>query len=230
MEDKRLFRVKRTELEMVKDRGFDTKNAHLYTRNGRELSYDADEILSLKSHDEFLDWLQGDFVKLTDLTTLYTNENNEQLLVFYITSSGKQAGKPDLKLVNEVLQKNAEIPVKNRITNMIIISSNGISPSTLTTMQQQHRMYNMQFFKYSELAFNPMKHVLAPLSTTIRKDVPEWEKYEGINSNKLPVTRDKDALVKWYNASLGDVVECEVMGLTFDTGYSYRVVRRTNKK
>jgi len=225
---RRLFRIKRIEGEMMKDRGYSLDEVNLFKT---DLNFTMPVSLSFLQDpfypfEQFLEYRQKNnvFQVRQEFSSIYVNRANGQIiLVLYLNNEpGKAVSAENFKIVHYFISKQYH--------NMVLITETGLGPDSLNFIRQNPN-YNFEVFLDRELAFNPLKHSLAPI--VIRyipaEQVPEWAKSEGLESEvqRLPMMLDIDPIAKWYGAKPYDVFQTYLLGTEHDMIGYYRIVRQT---
>jgi len=236
---RRLFLMKRTEVEMITQRGFNIQNAYMISRADSnypvtDLSLFLDPTLGMDTFGEesegmpfFLAMLQhrqqtGLFQSRSEFSSVYySSDQQRRIVVLYLDNE------PD-KNVSKKYFEIVDFFVTQQFHEIILVTTTGLN-ADLSNRVRRMPNYKVEVFLDTELAFNRTKHSYAPISI---RHIPnaqkaEWSKQEGLRPEKLPMMLDADMVAKWYGASPLDVFQVELLGSTTDTvGYS-RIVRMT---
>lgn len=238
---RRLFLMKRTEVEMVQQRGFNIEQVYMFSTSGNypvmDLSFILDPTLGMlpgEAPEEsayFLEMLQrrqqtGLFQTRQEFSSIYyTSDLQRRLAVFYLNNEpGKHVSKQYFSIVDTFITQHFK--------EMILVTTTGLNHKLSTRVCTRMPGYKVEVFLDAELAFNHTKHAYAPINVNHvkSKDVAEWGRQEGVQPEKLPMMLDTDIIAKWFGATPMDVFQMELMGATTDTiGYN-RIVRMTPAK
>lgn len=213
MEDvKVLFKVKKTQLEMMVDRGF-----HIF--EGPDLIFNT-----VKTARDFVNLygLKYDGKIITNknfLSSIYKNGSGGVIKVFYhdVDSGSKQIGDT---ATNEWLKEcDGDTPC----TEIIVITNQ--SPSTNSEKRiSQTPALRLAFFMYNELWYNPTKNILVPKHTLIKRC--DFEEF--VDPGSLPRISMNDPIAKYYGARNGEIFKIEsntyLYGSVIKSSISYRVV------
>lgn len=224
---RKLFRIKRVEGEMMKDRGYSLTEVYLLSSDRNFRQVDLSGLQNPNSSLEtLLQYRQQNAILQSrqEFSSIYVDrKQNKMILVLYLSNDpGKAVGKKYFKFVLEFISTQ-------QYHNIILITETGLNANS-SNIVRQFIGYNIEVFKDIELAFNPLKHSLAPISIIHipGKQVQEWSKSEDINQpEKLPMMLDIDPIAKWYGASPYDVFQHELLGIENDKIGFYRIVRQT---
>nr|WIL04580.1 DNA-directed RNA polymerase subunit [Cedratvirus duvanny] len=190
-----LYRVKRTELEMMQTRGYDVSAVRAL------LKYKPDEFVKYYSAQ-----MQKTGKNIYDLlSSLYVNPQGEYIYVFYSPEKDKATGK---SIVTEVLNDINELRKTYNVHHAVIISAKGLSPEANSLMGRLP-LYYIQSFTYSSLLWNITRHVLVdPHTLMTDKEVEEFLKENRyISLDKMPIIKDTDAIAKFLGAVPGQVIK-----------------------
>ena len=191
-----LLDVKRTQLEMVKDRGYDIS--------------DEEDIFEMENEDQMkVFYSEQQVFDIFTLSKLYFNDTeNEYTYIYYVH--------PDVDFVKDVFRKIMieVINIRNKfnieLKNIIIITTK-IDNSNFVKMKTEFANFNFQTFNYDELFVNITKHSLQPkevrkLSEREQKTFLEDSR---IKKSQLPVIKLNDPMSKYYGWKKGDVIKVE---------------------
>ncbi|SPN79265.1 RNA polymerase II RPB5 subunit [Brazilian cedratvirus IHUMI] len=213
----KLYRVKRTELEMMQARGYDIS---------------AVAVLLKYSMEEFAKYYTGQMQKTGKniydlLSSLYVNSAGQYIYVFYSPEKDKATGKA---IVTEVLNDINELRKSYNLDHAVIISAKGLSPEANSLMGRLP-LYYIQSFTYSSLLWNITRHVLVdPHTLMTDKEVEEFlQKNRYISLDKMPIIKDTDAIAKFLGATPGQVIRIrrritEYLSMS-NVGLFYRYVK-----
>src|SRR5579875_49407 len=233
---RRLFKVKQTEGEMMKERGYRLDRVHQMTIQNNNISFYTlinPEFYNLDyTFDKFLEFRSTSnlFRSRLEFSCLYESPNDPQdrVIVLYITNQpSKKSSKEDINILFYFIKdQNPD----NKVKHFILISETGIQPTQMTTINNQISGYNIEIFRDENLAFNYSKHAYCPIDVKLvkNKDVKKWEEEEGLVSSQLPLILDTDPLSLWYNAKSLDVFQTRILGMETDEAIYYRIVRKNN--
>jgi len=229
---RKLFKVKKTEGEMMKLRGYDLNVVNLLTIEPK---------ISFMPID--MNWLQEPYLQFSDIlkirednnifknrqefSSVYMNKATEdKILVLYLGNEpGKQVGTDDFKLFLLFLSLK-------QYHHIIIITETGLNPDKKNYIKTQiGNNYNIEIFFDHELAFNKLKHAYNPLEIVYIPNTDgkpgKYAAKEGLQLNKLPMMLEDDIKAKMYNSKPQGLFMLIQMGLNTETSVMYRLVRQT---
>lgn len=180
------FRVRKTVLEMLKDRGYST------------------ESYSMKSFDQFCDHFPNCIKDTTNLRMVVHKDDSDgktmTILVFF-TEEEKMSLK-SLKILLENI-------VKEGILNLVIVLREGISPAA-KKFAQECESISITTFMEKDLLFNVTHHRLVPKHRIISEsEKQQLLKDKMIKENAMPKILISDPIAKYFGAQRGDVLEIE---------------------
>ena len=228
---RRLYTVKRTEVELVRDRGWDPAYGLRFQLTKDEirtqqLNYN---IFHEKTFDEFLLYRQenGLFPTRESFSTIYIHPSNHdhRLLVMYLNSAPmKQVAKDNISALQTFV-------ATGQFRNIIVISENGLLSAIAFHIQNEISNIAFTIYKDIDLAYNPTKHALAPIQVNYihPHQVPEFEKEEGLMRKQLPLILNTDPISKWYGAQEAGVFMEMLVGTETNFAIFYRNVRDPSK-
>jgi|DewCreStandDraft_4_1066084.scaffolds.fasta_scaffold02813_3 DNA-directed RNA polymerase I, II, and III subunit RPABC1 len=166
-----LLKVKKTQLEMIRDRGYDiSEEKHLL-----EPDYDENKFLSEynrlleetnKRIREENDRITGKrALKQPELTfrdllsRIYMNSEGSKLLVKYAEPPSPSDKSKHLNV--EYIDRFTELAMKEGVTWAILISEQDLSTTAGKRLEEYPTIHFQHFFE-DELRFNPTKHYLVP--------------------------------------------------------------------
>ena len=213
-----LFKVKKTQVEMMRDRGF-----------------------SIESNEAIFDYTIEDFIEVycniiakkdcnpnefkSALSEFYTKENGESIYVYY-PETMKDAKKLSKSQIMSLLAYIKQYP---SIRNIMIISELPLSDDAKKALIELPS-YTFDRFLYEELAYNPTKHYLVPRHELLsREEAIKFRRDNKIKFNQLPILSIYDPIARYYGFRDGQTVRIYRENLAFDSlvdeYISYRAVR-----
>lgn len=197
----RLYRVHKTVLELLFDRGYLVPRDHL------EMSID-----DFRNKFE----REGRVVKGADgLQPSYIRKATDVVIVFF-----GQKNRPNTADVQGMIatMKHHSVP------RGILIVKDGIIPQAKTNLTIDPLHY-IELFKESELLFNITRHKLVPkhvlLTTEEKQELLQLHKLQETQLPRMLVT---DPISRYYGLDRGDVVQIQRASETAGTYITYRVV------
>mmetsp|Transcript_9302 Transcript_9302/g.25301 ORF Transcript_9302/g.25301 Transcript_9302/m.25301 type:complete len:218 (-) Transcript_9302:716-1369(-) len=203
-ETTRLFRVTKTVLQMLRDRGYPVTERMLsMTREGFVEKYKSDE-----------DATKIDRAKIT--INFQTDEDN--MMVFFCT---------DEKLSTDSYKLFAEVMESNKANKGIFILRSGISPNANKAIDELNMggTKRIEKFRESELVVNITEHELVPKHEVLSDD----EKKEllmryRVKESQLPKMLASDAVARYFGLRSGKVVKIIRRSETAGRYVTYRLV------
>lgn len=220
----KLFIVKRTQVEMLADRGFIIPD---------------DEFEMFKEHPNALqptDDLLGQFVlrytpegakrfSREELTHTYADENDSLVHVYFAPPTAKD--KQGVGIVNAFIDAATELGAEFGI----IITNEGFTPDARKALDAITQPIIQVFFDY-QLYTNPTTHVLAPHHTRLSDDERRniLTKYK-LQPRQILVISIDDPIVRYYGWNIGDMIRVDRVNLATNktmakTSLAYRMVSR----
>lgn len=215
----RLFDIKRTQIQLAYDRGFDTSA--------------EDEILKMTSVNEFVQYINKMITthKISAryaVTRLYQSRpetgKNKSLLVYY----GSKTNPSQKMIPAEVIREFTGLTQVNNVSQAILIVDAAIS-STGNAELAAVKSPTIQIFHDSELTYNPSLRVDVPLHRKIPKKEAKLKMQElKTNSHKLPIIKLKEPIIKYYGWKIGDLICIErndfTVSILSPKSANYRIV------
>lgn len=184
-----IFKVKKNQIKMVRDRGYDIR----------------DELLILNfTVSQFIEYYvqQAHVTKRTfrdALSRIYINEKGEKILVFYFeTEAGsKRILTSQCEELLEFIVKNIRDTTKN-LKEIILICEVPI-PSEIQSKLLDLRNYSIQIFLYDELGYNLTEHYLVPKHEFLSEsETKQFLKNNQLDPTLLPLMSIHDPVAKYY--------------------------------
>lgn len=197
----KLFNIKRNQIQMMKDRGFNVEE--------EEWLLDANVTL-----EDFADYVR----ELRDLNKSPTIRN--ALMNLYNEEGTAQARKPTFVYYADVEKGSKSVgydevvkfssfydTLSTKFRKAVIII-----PEDFSSKAREHitksLLFKVQIFKDNELDFNPTLHMLVP-KHSLATEEEKKEVLKRYQYNKLPMILTGDAIAKWYSFEIGDLVKID---------------------
>lgn len=226
---RRLFKVKKTEIEMLSARGYRMDVAFIMKSDRSFVQINSVNSLSNPelTFETFLIYREQNavFQSRQEFSTVYFRADNPEVkvLVLYLGNEpGKAVSKKDFEIVHAYIRSR-------EYRHIILITETGLNADADSFVKNRCPGYKIEVFLDSQLAFNRTKHALAPI--TIKhipaSQIANWAQAEEIQPDRLPMIMNTDIIAKWYGGSPMDGFEYEIMGTTTDTAGYYRITRQS---
>ena len=212
MQMQRLFTIKKTQLQMVVDRGYviPSSEARILTMSFEEFQiYFTQEANRISKSPRTV--LSKDYRSLL-LPKADANGNNYRAIKVFF------AGKDDVGnstiSINVVKSFENELatgkfndePAPVQFTEAIMINDSGLSPQARTHFEMIKDV-SCQAFLDSDLMYNPTRHVDTPRHEILSKEeTTELLRNLKVTPNQLLLIKENDAVVRYYGWKAGGVV------------------------
>lgn len=207
-----LLNIKRTQIEMVRDRGYDV-SAEL-------------PILNMTA-DNFNAYLQSissgkPGKPVTHLSRVYNKTGStDTLFVFYASKEKTQVAVDTIKSFTAAIDYY-------KITEAILITDAKISTDGQKVLSE-HGLKRIQRFMDYELVYNPIEHIDTPRHELIpRHEVANKLREMKVSIHMLPLIPLDDAVVKYYGWEVGDLIRIHrddsYISVLVPKSINYRVV------
>jgi DNA-directed RNA polymerase I, II, and III subunit RPABC1 len=224
----RLFKIKRHQLEMVRDRGYDISQEEPL------FEYQLDDFI--REYSEILDQrnasireanrnapnrrsVQNELTFRQMLNRVYAKDDGTRLLVHY-AESPPRSNRPS-KLGVEPIGEFIRLATDSGVQWAILISEQDISSEAARNLQDIKIIYFQHFFD-EELMYNPTKHFMVPRHEALTEtDARAFLRDNNLKPSQLPILKyvdplarptekDKDKvtdpIVKYYGLLPGQIV------------------------
>ncbi|OWA49920.1 DNA-directed RNA polymerases I, II, and III subunit RPABC1 [Hypsibius exemplaris] len=201
----RLWRARKTVLQMCHDRG--------YLVAQHELDQSLEEF-----GDTFGTTPSEKRPARTDLLILvqHANDPTEQMLVFW-----PEDMKVGIKTIKTYFQQMQE----QSVTRAIIVIRQGMTPSAKTSLSDMAPKYIMEHFTEAELMFNVTEHELVPKHVLLTPEEKQelLSRYK-LKENQLPRMQRGDPVARYFGLKPGQVVKIIRNSETAGRYVTYRAV------
>ena len=132
------------------------------------------------------------------------------LLVLYLYSE------PEGKVIKDTFSVVHTFIATQKYHHMILITQNGLGSTQKEFIQHRTAGYHIEEFLDKQLAIDPLKHALSPITIKyIRaEEANEWAREEQLQPHQLPMMLTNDAIGKRYGASPYDIFQTEIIGFS----------------
>lgn len=203
----RLYRVRRTVLEMLSDRGYAVLN--------------TSEDLNL-SKPEFRAQMQTSNFNRESLTMLRQRRDNpaDQIFVFFPDEvRGKSVGV-------EVISDSTKRMETNGVSNALIILQTGLTPSAKAAVEKMSASGRclLEAFMENELLVNITHHQLVPRHELLTEDskIALLKRYK-LKESQLPRIQRTDPIARYYGLIPGNIVKITRPSETAGRYVTYRL-------
>ncbi|KAK4761874.1 hypothetical protein SAY87_029758 [Trapa incisa] len=194
----RLFRVRRTVLQMLRDRGYYVESSELeMTRRG------------------FIDKF-GDNLKRDALVLIKEKLNNPSDRIYVFFSEEEKSG---VSMVKFFLSRMKVDEVKNAI----IVLQKGLTPAGKMAISEYSAHYRMEIFEEAELLVNVTEHAFVPRHKILSEEEKKalLAKYT-VKETQLPRILLNDPVARYFGVKRGQVVQITRASETAKTYNTYR--------
>ena len=210
--DYSLFEVKKNQLEMVRDRGYDISEEENIL-NMTFLEFNNYVLSKISNIDDISKILNHNYMKNSDICYVY----------YILLNKNNKKKKPIMSdLINQFLQYIQKYQPNESI---LILDS----PIPNNKKNEYQNIINLQVFDKSQLTFNPIKHILVLKHEKIPDDEKE-EKLKELKAtiNKLPSIKINDPIVQYYGWKINDLIRIyrddDELPLLNTKSINYRIV------
>lgn len=207
LEISRLFRIRRTLLELLRDRQYNVEDSERDLQMPRE---------------EFAERFRAAHGSRESLTMLRQKEENslDQIYVFFPEEAkGKSVGVKPISALAERMETDG-------INRAIVVLQAGLTPHAKQAIESLSagERFRMEVFFENELLVNITRHVLVPehrvLTPTEKQAL--LERYK-LKESQLPRIQRSDPIARYYGLAYGDVVKITRPSETAGRYCSYRL-------
>ncbi len=199
-EQNRLFKVRNTILEMIRDRNILVPEGLFITFEEFKQLYEA------KNLDMFIE---------------SEKDGNPQKVYVHFHNESKSFGKNDLKaLMGRIIETYQD-------ESIIVILLLRDKENSMVTKELQKEIYaNVEIFLQNNMVINITKHVLVPRHQLLTLDEEEeyLQKYN-ITKNKSPKILKTDPIARYYGAKVDQIFKIYRMSSSTGESFYYRVVK-----
>ncbi|KAI4377563.1 hypothetical protein MLD38_015167 [Melastoma candidum] len=194
----RLFKIRRTALQMLRDRGYAVEDAEL-------------EMTRTDFVQKF-----GVNMRRRDLTILTEKESDPSDRIYVFFQEGEKSGVPEIR--NYINRMKTE-----GVRSSILVIEKSLTPAAKAGLNEMNASFNMQVFEEAELLVNITEHALVPEHRVLNQEEKKalLAKY-GIKEAQLPRILFSDPVARYYGMKRGQVVKITRFSETAKTYETYR--------
>lgn len=201
--DTQLYKVKRTQIEMMHDRGYVPVDDYQRERDEAFL----EGRMTLREFKRTYDLSRDKETYRSNLDELY-EKGDERCLVFYY---------PYMKMNSSILNI-ADRLLKDNIQNCVIIHNSEVNNIAFLQNIENVQRFHIQIFYDIELVYNVTKHVYVPRHILLTKDEQaEFMTKNKIKPSQLPVLKKDDPVVRYYDFRSRQLIKIERQNFVFET-------------
>ncbi|KAH0674613.1 hypothetical protein KY284_025700 [Solanum tuberosum] len=196
----RLYKVRKTMMEMLNDRG-----------------YLVEEFEIKMSKQEFLQ-KYGVNMKRQDLEILKAKLNNDEKKIYVFFPEGAKVGVKEMRPYAERLRQE-------EISQAIFVVQQKLTPKSLQFISEVSTMLHLEVFQEAELVVNVKDHAIVPehqpLTNAEKKSL--LERYT-VKESQLPRIQFNDPIARYYGLNRGQIVKIIRPSETAGRYVTYRYV------
>lgn len=217
-----LFKVKKIQIQMLKDRGYDVTDEMEVLTMGIEqfIKRYMEKKKTVKPEKKlevsFKSVLQQEYINPN-----ITVDNNNKIFIFYPETpvEKKKIGKETANQIISVMNSNKYIHV-------IIISEMDFTPDAKKSFLDL-KLYHIEHFLYNQLSYNPTNHFLVPKHRLMSDEESKaFTIKNNIDRHTLPKISHQDPISKYYGAIPGQIFEITRERVIIDAPISVYIIHR----
>ncbi|KAH0676619.1 hypothetical protein KY285_024420 [Solanum tuberosum] len=196
----RLYKVRKTMMEMLNDRG-----------------YLVEEFEIKMSKQEFLQ-KYGVNMKRQDLEILKAKRNNDEKKIYVFFPEGAKVGVKEMRPYAERLRQE-------EISQAIFVVQQKLTPKSHQFISEVSTMLHLEVFQEAELVVNVKDHAIVPEHQPLTNEEKKslLERYT-VKESQLPRIQFNDPIAKYYGLKRGQIVKIIRPSETAGRYVTYRYV------
>ena len=209
-------RVKKTSVEMMRDRGYDVKDELWILDPTSKRSDLAISLVYLKRSAKNNVSLCSSLGNVYFALNTNTNDSPSSIAVHFLDRNFDENRQRDKMVSTEQFKAVLREYSKQKANKCLLIVPTKLSPQA----RKEASRSNLGIMHHDELKFNVARHCMVPKHIGISKEDAEiFFESRKIDSHQLPLLRESDPVAKYYGYAKGTLVKIERPGWTV-----YRVV------
>lgn len=209
-------RVKKTSVEMMRDRGYDVKDELWILDPTSKCSDLAISLVYLKRSAKNNVSLCSSLGNVYFALNTNTNDSPSSIAVHFLDRNFDENRQRDKMVSTEQFKAVLREYSKQKANKCLLIVPTKLSPQA----RKEASRSNLGIMHHDELKFNVARHCMVPKHIGISKeDAAIFFESRKIDSHQLPLLRESDPVAKYYGYAKGTLVKIERPGWTV-----YRVV------
>lgn len=212
---KYLLNVKRTQIEMMRDRGFRINDTEL-----RLLDDDYDESAFYEDYSDMTKSIRespsplidkktkGEFLNISLSMIYFSVDGKKASYVFYMDNieSDNKATEKQLRILNNII--NLFIVSEYNIDTIVIISKEEIGDNDKNKFIIPLKEYYIQLFVFNDLSVNKTKHKYVPQHVILsEQEATNYYKRTNTSPDEQKEICYDDQIVKYYGGKPGQLVK-----------------------
>ena len=227
-----ILRIKKTQIEMMKDRGYDTADDEARFKSTIKDGYSNKNMDDLEIYDinKFNKVYFPTEQKLNNLSIIYTHrETGRNVYVYYfdrVVTNGTASAKIKKEQIEELFENIGRYMGSN-IDTIVLISQVPLKSDGIDALMDIPN-YVIHFFLHENLLSNPTKHKLVPKHKLLNMEESiNFIKTNNIKRDKLQKICFDDSIAKYYGAIPGQIFEIKRKRLNIPSIIDSEIVYRT---
>jgi len=212
-------RVKKTSVEMMRDRGYNVKDELWIldpTSNLTDLAISLNYLKKSATNNVSLCSSLGNVYFAASISNTNVNDSPSSIAVHFLDRNFDESRQRDKMVSTEQFKAVLREYSKQKANKCLLIVPTKLSPQA----RKEASRSNLGIMHHDELKFNVARHCMVPKHIGISKeDAAIFFESRKIDSHQLPLLRESDPVAKYYGYAKGTLVKIERPGWTV-----YRVV------